>query len=139
MLMSFSKKSQLWLTSRVTTISKIFLTIDIYKLVNISFYNEYMDYCPILLEVGPSQIVEAYNGCKYLLQVYDKEYKKCYEKPLQSNKYLSYNSLLIAPIKVWANCFKYLAYMVEQGSDDSEYIHIVELSTQKTVKVQNFG
>jgi len=52
--------------------------------------------------------------------------------------YPSLNSTFLGPIKDWANCWRYLVYTLEEGSDESEYVHVVDMR-ETSLKVKNFG
>jgi hypothetical protein len=51
-----------------------------------------MEYCPVLLQIGPQIRKEFYKGTDfaYLLQVWDKENNKVFEKQLISKQSDSY-------------------------------------------------
>ena len=47
------------------------------------YFNEQMEYCPILLKIRDEVLIKEY-GCEYLLQVWSTEGQMVYEKPLKS-------------------------------------------------------
>lgn len=56
--------------------------IELYTIKGTCHYHENMNYCPILVQIQ-NEIVKYHNGAKYLLQVWSKDNKKVYEKPLR--------------------------------------------------------
>ena len=51
---------------------------DLYTVLSTCYYNNDMQYCPILLEVGQERIRKVYDGCKYLIQVWKKDGTKSF-------------------------------------------------------------
>ncbi|CDW72552.1 UNKNOWN [Stylonychia lemnae] len=86
-----------------------------------------MSFCPILIELIEGYISEKHNKSKFLLQVWNKDKIKVYEKYLKDL------------IGMWDICFNYFVYtLIEEGSNPPVYI--VDLSNQNmTVIVRNLN
>jgi hypothetical protein len=85
------------LTSEVLNLPFSFINIipiiELYTLEGTCYYHEGMEYCPVLLKMGPQvkqNIREFYpdvdteNDYKYILQVWNSKSEKIYEKMLIS-------------------------------------------------------
>ncbi|CDW76808.1 UNKNOWN [Stylonychia lemnae] len=70
---------------------------ELYKIVSTCYFQDDMKYYPVILEVMPQKVRDSFNGCKYLLQVWDKQ------------NYVDF----------WAICYQYLIYQVK----DDDLIH----------------
>ena len=111
------------------------------------YYHEGMEFCPVLLKMGP-QIknkihtfypeLDTEHDYKYLLQVWNAESEKVYEKILISNiSTAPYNTL--DPIKSWSIWYDYFIFEMEAGDKDSNFIHLVQLKKANSlVKIENF-
>jgi hypothetical protein len=65
--------------------------------------------------------------------------KKKFMKKLLSVSFNNWCDFFLGSIKTWANCWRYLVYSLEEGSEESQYLHIVDMRENTTVKVKNFG
>ena len=58
------------------------LYIELYTIKSTCYYEENSKYCPVLVGIV-GQLQKQYDGAKFLLQVWDKENNKVYEKLLR--------------------------------------------------------
>jgi hypothetical protein len=55
---------------------------ELYTIKSTCYNHENMDFCPVLVQIS-NEIQKFHNGAKFLLQVWTKDNKKIYEKPLR--------------------------------------------------------
>ena len=71
------------LTSKIQLL--FYFSLELYKVKDVSYYNNKLENAPILLQITNSELVEKYDGYKYLLQVWDTYADNNFEKALMGN------------------------------------------------------
>ncbi|CDW88905.1 wd-40 repeat protein [Stylonychia lemnae] len=113
---------------------------QLYDVKSTCYNNDEMKYMPILVQVRQKQINDFLGGHNYLLQVWDTTTrKKVYQLPLHG-KDMIIKIFGVDPIKKWAICYDFLIFTLEEGNQNSDALHIVNLGdNNKVLKIRNFS
>lgn len=96
--------------------------IDLYRVVGTCYLNEQMEYCPILVQINHTLLRKEYDA-EYLIQVWDRQGRKVYERPLKSKiratifgveyflfPFVCLISFCLDAIKTWAVSHEHFIY-----------------------------
>ena len=91
-----------------------------------------MEFCPVLVQINHNLLKKEYKS-DYLLQVWNKEGRKVYQKPLQSKiHFFSSVFVSIDQIKIWGISNDYLIYKPQVGDEDFDCYHITNLRNENS-------
>ena len=96
----------------------------LYKLIASCYYNEFGNFCPVLVKIVDDKVLEENRGKEFLLQVWDRQGEMVFERPLKK------------PVVNW-NISDDIFIFIE--SNDNPVVHVVKLYLDKTPVVFKFN
>ncbi len=124
------------LTFKVLFSLSMIALLGLYTLKSTCYFNQQMKYCPVLVQLSVGT-KPYYQGANFLLQVWDNNHQKVYEKPLKSK--LDSITISIESVSMWNIFFNYLIFKLDPPDQDADYFHIVNLDKYNgTILVKDF-
>lgn len=90
-----------------------------------------MEFCPVLVQINHTLLKKEYDA-EYLLQVWNRDGQKVYQKPLKSKIRFCSRLLIVIcyyvdAIKTWAVSNEHFIYKPQIGDEDFDCFHLVNL------------
>jgi len=109
-LLNSSRIALMRLTYSVKSFFNRFVNIELYKLKSTCYFNEQMEYCPVLVELT-DEMKGFYGGANFLLQVWDSNAEKVYERCLKSKTNLIDS---LEEVLIWNIFFNFFAFKLQE-------------------------